>query len=395
VPDPSPTPSAPGEPRSSGWETTAAFRELLDGLREIDGAFLHGPRAVHGQRAVVEGYRSVLTALGVALDTYLFADPSRPIFLDVNTPYRRDRAWGGDNTDAWYSFTPIDPARTYRISGSRGDSDYFSLTVYNEPSPGEWSNRIVGIVNDTDLELDAEGRFSFLIGPSAPDGHSGPFIELSRDAAVAFTRDYQSDPRAGARVIWEIEPLDPPRPLERDDARTATGLRTALAWIRTLFAIIPLPIAPRGSPESLGHNAPMLANEFAAPYQVPDANYGWSARDACYAFASFVLEPDEALVITSRPPPCRFWNAVAWNPFMATEVLTDARTSVNGGAARPNADGTVTVVVAREQLDHPNAITTAGNAQGTVAFRWFLSETVPDRPAVALLKVSEVPLAPT
>ncbi len=357
--------------------------------------FLEGPRAVHDQRAVVEGYRSLLTALGVALDTYLFADPARPIFLDVNTPYRRDRAWGGDNTDAWYSFTPIDPTRTYRISGSPGDSDYFSLTVYNEPAPGEWSNRIVGIVNDTDLELDADGRFSFLIGPSASDVRAGPFIELSRDAAVAFTRDYQSDAQAGARVIWEIEALEPPGPLERNDAGTAVGLRTALAWIRTLFAIIPLPIAPRETPETLGHNAPMLANEFAEPYQVQDANYGWSARDACYAFASFVLEPDEALVITHRPPSCRFWNAVTWNPFMATEVLTDARSSINGGAARSNADGTVTIVVAREQLAHPNAITTAGNAQGTIVFRWFLSETVPDKPAAVLLKTTDAPLDPT
>lgn len=395
MPDPSPTPSASAGPDGAGWETTGAFRDLLDGLREIDGAFLEGPRAVSDQRAVVEGYRSLLTALGVALDTYLFADPRRPIFLDVNTPYRRDRAWGGDNTDAWYSFTPIDPARTYRVSGSRGDSAYFSLTVYNEPSPGEWSNRIVGIVNDTDLELDADGRFSFLMGPSAPEGYTGPFIQLTDDAAVAFTRDYQSDPRAGARVVWEIDSVDPPGPLERNDAQTAAGLRTALAWIRTLFAIVPLPIAPRETPETLGHNVPTLANEFAEPYQVQDANYGWSARDACYAFASFVLESDEALVITHRPPSCRFWNAVAWNPFMATEVLTDACTSINGGAAVANVDGTVTIVIARQQLAHPNAITTGGNAQGTVAFRWFLSETVPDRPAVVLLKAADAPLVPS
>ncbi len=340
---------------------------------------------------MLEGYRSLLTALGVALDTYVFADPARPIFLDVNTPYRRDRAWGGDNTDAWYSFTPIDPARTYRITGWRGDSDYFSLTVYNEPSPGEWSNRIVGIVNDTDLELDVDGRFSFLIGPTAPAVGQGPFIELSPDAAIAFTRDYQGDPRTGARVVWEIEALDPPGPPERDDAGTAAGLRTALAWIRTLFAIIPLPIAPRNTPESLGHNAPTTANEFAAPYQVQEANYGWSAGDACYAFASFVLGPDEALVITHRPPPCRFWNAVTWNAFMATEVLADGRTSINGRAARPNTDGTVTIVVARQQLAHPNAITTAGNGRGTIAFRWFLSETVPAKPTVQLLKTTDAP----
>ncbi len=34
------------------------------------------------------------TTLGVALDTYLFAEPSRPMFVEVNTPFRRDRRWG-------------------------------------------------------------------------------------------------------------------------------------------------------------------------------------------------------------------------------------------------------------------------------------------------------------
>ena len=60
----------------------------------------------------------------------------RPVFVDINTPTRRDRRWGGDNTDAYYAMVPIDPARTYRVTGQRGDSAYFSLTVYNEPSPG-------------------------------------------------------------------------------------------------------------------------------------------------------------------------------------------------------------------------------------------------------------------
>src|SRR5208282_2132086 len=100
------------------------------------------------------------TGLSVALDIYLYADTSRPLFVDCNTPFRRDRSWGGDNTDAYYSMVALDPQRRYRVSGQRGDSTYFSLTVYNEPGPGQWSNRIIGIVNDSDLEIDGEGRFA-------------------------------------------------------------------------------------------------------------------------------------------------------------------------------------------------------------------------------------------
>ena len=56
---------------------------------------------------------------------------------------------------------PVDPARRYRISGNRGDSVYFSVTAYNEPSPGAWSDKVVAIVRDDDLDIDADGNFSF------------------------------------------------------------------------------------------------------------------------------------------------------------------------------------------------------------------------------------------
>jgi hypothetical protein len=377
------------------WQTTTAWRELLTGLGELDASFLEGPRAVSDERSVAEGYRMLATALGVALDVYLYSDPARPIFTDVNTPFRRDRSWGGDNTDAWYSLTPISATRTYRVTGNRGDSDYFSITVYNEPEPGQWSNRIVGILNDTDLDVAPDGSFTCILGPARPAGYAGPFIELTADTHVAFTRDYQLDPLRGRRVTWNIEALDDAGPIRRTDLAAAAALRAALQWIRTLSAIVPLPIAPREGAESLGHNVPMLANEFAPPYQVPDANFGWSARDACYAFASYVIGADEALVIIHRPPPCRFWNIVIWNPFMATEALTDARTSLNSGSAILNTDGTVTVVVARDHLAHPNALTTTGQLQGALAFRWFLADDVPVTPSVQVVKAVDAPTVVT
>lgn len=379
-------------------DVTVAWHELLDGLRDVEATFLDGPRAVADERGAADGYRTALTALGVALDTYLFADPGRPLLVDVASPLARDRRWGGDNTDSWYSFTPIDPQRTYRVSGHRGDSTYFCFTVYNEPSPGEWSTAIVANVNDTDLAIDADGRFSFVIGPTPPAGYEGHFVALDPDGAVAFTRDYQVDPRHGQRVRWEIEAIDPPEPTDLPDRSaeaTAAAMRSALRWIRTLFAIVPLQVAPTDPTSTSGHNVPVVVNEFADPYQVVGSSYGWSALDAAYGLATFAIEPGQALVVTHRPPECRFWNLVAWNAFMATESLLDARTSVNIGSAVPNADGTVTVVVSHEQLAHPNAISTGGRSQGALAFRWFLAHSVPDRPTVEVVAIADAPVRPS
>jgi len=367
-------------------ESTEAWRELLAAVGDLDRSFLDGDRAVTDDRHVADGYRTLAATLGVAFDAYLFPEPGRPHFVAVNTPFRRDRRWGGDNTDAYYFMCPVDPKRRYRISGNKGDSVYFSVTAYNEPSPGAWSDRVVAIVRDSDLDVDADGNFCFEF-PCTPD------------AAVLMTRDYQADPLSGRPVVWHIEALDEPEPIRHGDAETAASLRAAATWLRTMFAIVPLPVGNRvsdkdGAEHALGHETAHTANQFADPYQVPDANFGWSARDACYSYGSFVLEDDEALVITHRPPPCRFWNMVVWNQFMATFGASegpDARCSVNGHSAVLNSDGSVTIVLTRGMTSHPNSLTALGYPRGNLAFRWFLAEEVPARPGVRLVKLSEAP----
>ncbi|MDT5146695.1 MAG: hypothetical protein QOC58_1340 [Mycobacterium sp.] len=363
-------------------QSTTAWRELLEILGTLDRSFIESDRAVTDDRHVADGYRTLATTLGVAFDAYLFPEPGRPQFVAVNTPFRRDRRWGGDNTDAYYFLCPVDPTRRYRISGNAGDSVYFSVTAYNEPSPGAWSDRVVAIVRDSDLQVDAGGDFAFEFGP-APG------------AAVLMTRDYQADPLTGRPVTWRIEALDEPDPIRHGDAETAARLRAAAAWLRTMFAIVPLAVGTRtDDAHALGHETTHAANEFAEPYQVPDANFGWSARDACYSYGSFVLDEDEALVITHRPPPCRFWNLVVWNQFMATYGASegpDARCSINGHSAVADADGSVTIVLSRGKTAHPNSLTTLSYPRGNLAFRWFLTDGVPARPEVRLVKASEAP----
>ncbi|ORB10272.1 hypothetical protein BST27_01405, partial [Mycobacterium intermedium] len=176
-------------------------------------------------------------------------------------------------------------------------------------------------------------------------------------------------------------------------------LRAAAAWVRMMFAIVPLPVGARADDQhGLGHEIAHTANQFAGPYQVPDANFGWSARDACYCYGSFVLEDDEALVITHRPPSCRFWNLVVWNQFMATygdPQDSAARSSLNNHSAVPNSDGSVTVVLSNQITAHPNSLTTLGYPRGNLAFRWFLADEVPGRPEVQLVKLPDAPSSVT
>ena len=185
-------------------------------------------------------------------DTYLFAEPQPARSSSTST-----RRSGATGAGAATTPTPTTSSRRstrtrrYRISGNRGDSVYFSLTAYNEPSPGAWSDKVVAIVNDTDLEFDADGNFSFDLGPLP-------------DAAVLMTRDYQVDPLTGRPLTWHIEALDEPDPVaarrRRDRRRPA---RRRAAWLRTMFAIMPLSVGVRSDDEhNAGHEIAQVANTF-------------------------------------------------------------------------------------------------------------------------------------
>lgn len=394
------------DPDSTGLDSTGAWRELLAGLAGLDRVFLEGERAVAGEANRVAGYSFLCTVVGLALDVFVFADPGRPQFVDINAPHRPDLCWGGDNTDASYQFCAVDPTATYRLTVAPGDSAYVSVTVYNMPAPGQWSDRIVGIVNDDELRAHGSATGAppaggapaeLVLGPHRPEGWHGPFIELSPDAAHVVTRDYQVTFDDRTRTRFGIEVLDPPRREPGPDERMARGLRAAKAWVDQQLLIAPLPVTPRPGADELnaGHNPPAGLNEVAEPYAVPEGNFGWSARDACYAFGSFELRDDEALVITHRPPACRFWNLNLWDPFMAKLDHLRHRVSVNGEHAVPNSDATVTVVITNGAHGHPNAISTTGRERGLLAFRWFLADEVPGRPTSEVVPLGDAPTAVT
>jgi len=378
-------------------DAAAAWRYLLDGVRELDRAFLHGDRAVEDPTARAEGHRFLATVLGLALDVFLFADPAAPVLVDINAPDRPDLRWGGDNADASYRFCAVDPALTYRVTGTRGDSVYVSVTVYNQRAPGEWSDRIVGIVNDEDLGVGPGGDFEFLMGPQRPHGWEGPFIELSHDAAHVVTRDYQRTFDSSSRTRFAIEALDGPGATPWTPARVATAFHASRRWVEQQLEIAPLPLAARPADDALntGHTGPAGVNEVADPYRVPAANFGWSAADACYAFGTVSLGDDEALLVTHRPPECRFWNLNLWNPYMATVDHPGHAVSLNGATAVPNADGSVTVVVTNGNHSHPNAVSTVGHARMLLAFRWFLAGAVPARPTAEVVPLGSAPSSPT
>jgi hypothetical protein len=348
----------------------AAFRALVDELPEIERRLYSGPNTPLDAQGVLEGYKWIFTLLQVALDTQVWADTDRPRFVDIVGPYKK---WGGDNSDAFYQFAPIDPARTYRVRGRRGDAAYLSLTVYGGPRDGRYSERIIGTVNDRDVDPAADGTFEVVLSPHR---HDGPWIGLEPDAVCVITRDYLIEPTTGRRAEWHIEAEDPPSAYREDEDDLARRLRFALTFLREQAQMAPL-----------GLGEPNTVDE---PYPVPSTTFGWAAGDAAYAMGSFDLGEDEALVIDGRSPECSFWNLCLWNQLLHTYNYDYERVTINGGQVVPNADGSWTIVVAPRDPGHPNWVSTAGHRRGRLWFRWFRPSVTPDRPRTRVIGVDEV-----
>ena len=344
-------------------ETRAAFHELVEVLGGLDRRF----DEVNDPQSLLEGYKWIPSLLQVAMQAYVFADAARPRFVDIVGPTMK---WGGDNSDAYYQYAPLDPSRTYRVSGRRGDSVYLSLTVYGGPSDGRYSERIVGTINDRALAINPEGRFEFLVGP---DVVAGAGIRLEPDAVCAITRDYLAEPTTQRRATWNIGALDPPATWREDDAELARRFRAATTWIKEQAQIAPLSL---GEPNSID-----------PPYPVPTTTFGWAAGDAAYAMGSFDLAEGEALYIEGRSPDCVFWNLCLWNQFLHTYNYDYERVTINGSQVVSNDDGSWTIVVAPRDPGHPNWVSTAGHTRGRVWLRWFLPSETPQRPQTRVVRL--------
>jgi hypothetical protein len=350
---------------AGGLETAAVVHELLDTLQGLDAKF----GGLEGQE-LLEAYKWIFSITAVGLDAFVWGDTRKPRFVDIVGPYRK---WGGDNADANYLYAPVDPRRTYRIRGNKGDAVYFSLTVYGGPNDGRYSERIVGTVNDRMVDVGADGSFEIVLSPNE---HDGAWLGLEPDAVCAITRDYVIAPAEDRRVEWSIECLDDPGEYRLTDADLARRFRAAVTWVKDQANMVPLGL---GTPNSVDE-----------PYPVPQQTFGWAAGDAAYAMGTFDLGEDEALVIRGRSPECAFWNLCLWNQFLHTYNYDYERVTINGGQVRYEPDGSWEIVVAGRDPGHDNWVSTQGHPSGRIWLRWFHPAETPARPTTEVVQLSGV-----
>ncbi len=348
-------------------KSRTALHSLLRLIGEIDQRYLGAEWGID-DGSVPEGTHALMHLLQGGLYTYFEDDPLHPRFRRIVSPTRK---FTGDNADAIYFDTAIDPGRAYRVTGDMAGAVYVSLTVEAGAQGGGFGSSTAGVINDTSFEVSPDGRFEIFFGGPQRERN---WLALSDDAARITTRHYfeeetpaASNPDKQIRLDIEVlgDPVPPPPP--PNDDGVAAGIERVANFVRSRTLEMGAP-GTRDQPSFVS----TTPNEFPPP--VKPGDFALAAADAAYSMAPFVLGPDEAMIITGKWPECRCANVSLWNRHMQTFDFAHRQVSLNRRQTVTDSDGRFRMILAHRDPGTPNWIDTEGRAFGLVFWRFMLPE---------------------
>jgi hypothetical protein len=361
----------------------SALQELIALLAEIDVRWAGPEWNLQSEADVAGAHRALMHILEGGLVTFFESDAEHPRFRRIVSPTRK---LTGDNPDAIYHDAPVRPELAYRVRGRIDGAIYVSFTIECDTGDGAMAKRTAGVLNDTQFDVDAEGRFELFFG-----GEPRPrnWLALEPGASRITTRHYYenercaaADPARHAALEIEVEPPGAP-PAAPDDASVARGIRRVARFVRSR-TLEQKPMAQAEQPPFVS----IVPNRFPAP--VKPGDFGLAAFDAAYSMAPFVLGPDDALVMTARWPACRCANVSLWNRHMQTFDYANRRVSLNRAQTALLPDGSFRVVLAHGDPGVPNWIDTEGRPFGLVFWRFMLPEGPIETPRAEVVPFAEL-----
>lgn len=353
--------------------TTAAFDDLLVALAEIRDGYVLSTERFTDPLDVIEGYRYVGQALSALSELFLEGDPDHPRLAVIANPARKLQ---GDNPDAIYHYSRIRGDRAYRISGVIHRECYTSFTIHGPSPDGALAGPLLGDVNDSDFEVEADGSYSITFSATPQEGN---WLALEPDAHCVVVRTYyqletsaQNDPSIHVNIDIEALDVDEPPPPLADEA-FAARLVEGTAFLRQVTL-------GQGMPDVVA-DIPFVAKEnntLPTPYSFRDSGLPVpGAADIHYALGRWDLTPDEALVVTGTLPPCQFANVMLWNKHMQTLEYRNRRGSINQAQLALEEDGSFRIVIAHADPGTPNWLDTEGHTTGTIFWRLLLPQSDP------------------
>jgi hypothetical protein len=348
--------------QNSGERLAHVWERFCNDLAEASATLMR-PCAPADMLGQAEGVRYLSRLTRAALDSFVeSADLDFPRLYQLS--YETIKI-GGDNPDNIYWNATIAGDRDYCLYGTRGSVPYLSF--------GKKANRFsidggmvsTGELQDAGMHFQSDGSFEIIIRQQRQGRN---WLPLTNDTSLLLVRQTFLDKAVETPAVIHIERIAGPdraRPLTA--ATLQCQLRRAADFVR---------VTSRNFAEwtEMFMSCP---NELLPWDQAMFQKVGGDPN-IHYLHGYWHLEPDEAWVIETEVPSCRFWNFVLQNWWMESgdyPHLPNAWT--NKRKARLDPSEKLTIVVAPSDPGVGNWIDTTGHQSGTALLRWISAEAQP------------------
>lgn len=303
-----------------------------------------------------EGIRYLTRLLRIGLEMHLeHADPAFPRFYAAS---HESAKIGSDNPDNFYLNATISGAHSYRIRGTRGTVPILSFGTKANRYEIDGTMASTGELDVRDMDIDAKGNFEII---ASREKQPGNWLPLAKDSSMLLVRQTFFDRQKKTPARVNIETINGPK--------TPNNLGTE-ALARMLARV---PAFINGTSATFRHWAEQFRAENRNTLNTSDQSLFLRAGGdpmIFYLHGWWELAEGEALKITSGIPKCEGWNFQINNVWMESLDSRYHCIHYNNASAKPNADGSITLIVSHEKPDAENWIETCGHRRGTMLWRW-------------------------
>ena len=322
------------------------------------------------------------------------AEPTRPRL--------RDMVWRQSINvqcpDHDHLMCQFDEARDYRIVGTRGTIPYFVMAVLTAPVPGDAAARdwapegVAGLkafdpsnlkttafLGSQQLHVEDDGTFEVILSQNDP-GEGKNWLKLDADNNCILIRLVWHERGKEIAPVMRIERMDEAQPLPITPALMANNLAWAAQGVLGYAELVRnWWQGGQGDFASKPNRLDYSRAQYLSNGGVPDRHF---------AFGSWQVGADEALVLEFTPPECEYWNFQLCNIWQENlDTFEDGGGYVTKFKRVQEADGSVRIVVAaRDPGIGGNWVDTFGHDKGMWGLRLIRTE------ATAPVRLWRVPL---
>lgn len=304
--------------------------------------------------------RLTRTALEMAMES---SDPDFPRLFQLSNEIIKI---GGDNPDNIYHNAVISGQRSYRITGRRGTVPYLSFGTKANRFMTDGSMVSTGELEASNMILNPDGSFEILV--SQERGEARNWLPLEADTSLLLVRQTFLDKLEETPATLSIRAIDGP------DVPATLSPEKVEAALQTISGFVTVTARTFAEWTEMFMARP---NELL-PWDQSIFQKTGGDPNIYYLHGYWALEPDQAWVIRTRVPECRFWNFQLDNWWMESmDYVNRSNVWTNPKKARLEADGTLTLVVSRRDPGFGNWFDVAGHQSGTALLRWIGADEHP------------------